>query len=307
MSPGKATQTASVPPTLGQLLAAEHIMLPLDGETLRETLDLMLERLEARGFVRDANAIRRLLADTRMRDVVALGPDVVLPHFRTDAVTELTMAIGVSSRPIRVAEAPGLQPRVVILILAPREAATLYLQTVSTITRMVEKEGVVERIIAAKSAAEILDIPEIGAARIQPRLTVGDIMSHRIWSVSPDQSAREAVDLMVRRRVGALPVVGEKAEVLGIVTDRELMSALLPQIPRAGDEADSPRRAAALRDTRVRDIMSRSVLCIADEMGLNEVATLMINKDVEQVPVVSDGRLVGMLTRSDIIRKLFGR
>lgn len=293
--------------TLRELLSAEHIVLPLEGATLREALDQMLERLEQRGLVRDASGIRRLLGETRMRDVVALGPDVVLPHFRTDAVAGLTMAIGVAREPIRVADAPGLEPRIVILILAPREAATLYLQTVSTITRMLEDPGVVERLAAATTPAEIIDIPELAAARIQPRLTVGHIMSHRVWSVSPDQSAREAVDLMVRRRVAALPVVGEKAEVLGIVTDRELMSALLPQIPRAGDEAGSPGRAAALRDTRVRDIMSRSVLCIAEEMGLNEVATLMINKDVEQVPVVSEGRLVGMLTRSDIIRKLFGR
>lgn len=293
--------------TLRELLSAEHVVLPLEAGTLREALDQMLERLEQRGLVRDASAIRRLLSDTRMRDVVALGPDVVLPHFRTDAVTDLTMAIGISTRPIRVVDAPGLQPRIVILILAPREAATLYLQTVSTISRMLEDDAVVERLAGAASADDVLAMPELQAARIQPRLTVRDIMSHRVWSVSPDQSAREAVDLMVRRRVAALPVVGEKGEVLGVVTDRELMSALLPQIPRAGDEADSPRRAAALRDSRVRDIMSRSVLCIAEEMGLNEVATLMINKDVEQVPVVSAGRLVGVLTRSDIIRKLFGR
>ena len=293
--------------TLRDLLSADHIVLPLEGETLREALDEMLERLEQRGLVRDANVVRRLLADTRMRDVVAIGADIVLPHFRTDAVSELTMAIGIAPQPIRVADAPGLQPSIVILILAPREAATLYLQTVSTISRVVDMPGVVERIGNARSAEDVLAMPELSQARIQPRLTVRDIMSHRVWSVSPDQSAREAVDMMVRRRINALPVVGQKDEVLGIVTDRELMSALLPQIPRAGDEADSPRRAAALRDTRVRDIMSRSVLCIADEMGLNEVATLMINKDVEQVPVVSHGRLVGVLTRSDIIRKLFGR
>lgn len=293
--------------TLRDLLTSDQIVLPLGGASLREALDQMLERLEQRGLVKDAGAVRRLLADSRMRDVVALSDLIVLPHFRTDAVADLTMAIGVSPRPIQVADAPGLQPRIVILILAPREAATLYLQTVSTISRMLEDDAVVQRFADATSADELLAIPALAMARIQPRLTVRDIMSQRVFSVTPDQSAREAVDLMVRRRINALPVVGEKLEVLGVVTDRELMSALLPQIPRAGDEADSPRRAAALRETRVRDIMSRSVLCIAEEMGLNEVATMMINKDVEQVPVVSEGRLTGMLTRSDIIRKLFGR
>jgi CBS domain-containing protein len=51
--------------------------------------------------------------------------------------------------------------------------------------------------------------------------------------------------------------------------------------------------------------MSRSVMCISEDQGLAEVATIMVNKDVERLPVVSEGRLTGFLTRGDIIRKLF--
>jgi CBS domain-containing protein len=53
--------------------------------------------------------------------------------------------------------------------------------------------------------------------------------------------------------------------------------------------------------------MTRSVLCISEELGLEEAANMMINKDVEQFPVTSEGKLTGFLTRGDIIRKLFGR
>lgn len=294
---------------LRDLLTPERVILPLRGTSLRDALTGMIDRLAERGELKKPDAVRRLLADTRMRDVVALGEMVVLPHFRTDAVDELLLAVGIAEEPIPVPEAQGaLRPRIVFLILAPREAAALYLQTVSTLTVALERGGgLVDRLLDATTPEQVVEAPEFEAARIQPRLSVRDIMSHHVWSVSPDQAAREAVDLMVRRRVNALPVVGEKGEVLGILTDKEVMSALLPQIPRAGDEAATAKRAAALRDTKIRDIMSRSVLCIAEEMGLNEVATMMINKDVEQVPVVQEGRLTGILTRSDIIRKLFGR
>lgn len=294
---------------LSDLLTPERVVMPLRGASLRDALTSMIDHLGEHGVVDNVDVVRRLLSETRMRDVVALGERVVLPHFRTDAVDELILAVGIAPEPIPVPEAQGvLRPQVVFLILAPREAGTLYLQTVSTLTVTIEgHRRLVDRLLRAHSPQEVSSLPEFGAARVQPRLAVRDIMSHRVWSVSPDQAAREAVDLMVRRRVNALPVVGEKGEVLGIVSDKELMSALLPQIPRAGDEAADARRSAALRDTRVRDIMSRSVLCIAEEMGLNEVATMMINKDVEQVPVVSEGTLTGILTRSDIIRKLFGR
>ncbi len=56
----------------------------------------------------------------------------------------------------------------------------------------------------------------------------------------------------------------------------------------------------------VRDAMSRQVLCVAPHQPLAEVASLMSNKDVDRVPVVRDGRLVGFLTRGDIVRKLIG-
>ena len=56
----------------------------------------------------------------------------------------------------------------------------------------------------------------------------------------------------------------------------------------------------------VRDVMTRQVLCVAPEQPVAEVAALMSNKDVERVPVVREGRLVGFLTRGDIVRKLIG-
>jgi CBS domain-containing protein len=52
--------------------------------------------------------------------------------------------------------------------------------------------------------------------------------------------------------------------------------------------------------------MTRQVLCVSPEQPLADVASLMVNKDVDRVPVVGEGRLVGFLTRGDIVRKLLG-
>ena len=53
--------------------------------------------------------------------------------------------------------------------------------------------------------------------------------------------------------------------------------------------------------------MTRQVLCVSPEQPLAEVSLIMANKDVERVPVVREGRIVGLLTRGDIVRKLIGR
>ena len=104
---------------------------------------------------------------------------------------------------------------------------------------------------------------------------------------------------MSRYDLKAVPVVGEKREVLGMVTDRDLLRHLLPQLLQQG----APESAGAPAPS-VREIMSRSVMCVSEDQGVSDVASIMINKDVERVPVVNEGKLVGFLTRGDIIRKL---
>ncbi|MEX0891465.1 MAG: CBS domain-containing protein [Gemmatimonadota bacterium] len=288
------------------VLPREHVVVPLDGATLREAVADLARHLAAVGAVSDAGVVEQGLSGARARDIVVIADQVALPHYRTDAVDRLVVGLGVAPEPLVVegAEEEGPRPRIVALILAPPDTATLYLQTISALARLFRRDPVVEQLSRARSIDDVLSLPEFAGLRIQPRLTVRDIMVHRGQSVAPDTPLREAIDLMVTRRLRALPVVGEKREVLGIISEWDLMKALRPRIPRADAEGEE---AASAPELKVRDIMSRTVLCLSEDMGLEEVASMMINKDVEQFPVTSEGKLTGFLTRGDIIRKLFGR
>ena len=288
-----------------ELLPREHIVTPLRATTLRDALSELVSLLAGLGHVRDTEKVERGLNGPRARDIVAVAPDVVLPHYRTAAVDALHVALGLAPHGLDARDM-GIEtrPRVVALILAPTDAATLYLQTVAALARVFRDPRTVDRIVAAATPEEVLSAADLANLRLQPRLTVRDIMIHGVSSVTPTTSVRDAVDLMLRRRLRAIPVVGEKLEVLGIISEWDIMRGLLPQIPRAGQESGTDNVPETLR---VRDIMTRSVLCISEELGLEEAANMMINKDVEQFPVTSEGKLSGFLTRSDIIRKLFGR
>jgi CBS domain-containing protein/mannitol/fructose-specific phosphotransferase system IIA component (Ntr-type) len=263
----------------------------------------MVIRLTMSGAVRDRQAVED--AFDAKRDIVAVAPDVVLPHYRTDAVDRLLVGLGVAPAGLDASDL-GIysRPRLVGLILAPRETTTLYLQAVAVLARLLRDPERVDRMASAEGPAAVLQHAELGDIRLQPRLSVRDIMVHSADSVTPGSPLRIAVDLMVRARMRAVPVVGEKQEVLGVVTEWDVMRALLPQIPRAGQDSSEPAVPEAMR---VKDVMTRSVLCISEELGVEEAANMMINKDVEQFPVTSDGKLTGFVTRGDIIRKLFGR
>ena len=147
---------------------------------------------------------------------------------------------------------------------------------------------------------------------VKRELLVRDVLTPWVISTGPEATVSEAAALMARHHLAALPVVSEEKEVLGMVSYGELLRHLLPGYakrksgelaarPSAADQADRDRR-----EMPIREAMDRSVLCIADDQLLTEIATLMVNKNLDRVPVVREGALVGLLTREDIVRRLFG-
>ena len=130
------------------------------------------------------------------------------------------------------------------------------------------------------------------------------------YRVYPETPFLEVVDLMVRRALHAVPVVGRDYEVLGIITSGDALSTMLPRFRAAGGVpagATGPGGALAdpdLESLTAREVMTRTVLCVSENESLLEAATMMTNRDVEQLPVVREGRLVGFVTRDVVLRTL---
>jgi CBS domain-containing protein/mannitol/fructose-specific phosphotransferase system IIA component (Ntr-type) len=290
-----------------EVLRPEHIVAPLATETLRASIVALVQRLVETGAIARPERLEKLASDERVRDVIHVGDRVLLPHLRSEAVDRLVVAIGIAPKPLQMRPAAerGTE-QIVVLVLAPPEAAHQYLQMVAALARALRSATAVERLLEARSPAEVLAIPEIRDLTVQPRLAVRDLMTQRVYRVFPDTPVRELLDLMGRHQLKAVPVVGEKREVLGVVTDRDILRHLLPAIGRAGaGERLADAEDETLYTTPVRDIMSRSVMCISEDQTLSEVVATMINKDVERLPVVHEGRLTGFITRTDVLRKLF--
>jgi CBS domain-containing protein len=128
-------------------------------------------------------------------------------------------------------------------------------------------------------------------------LRVDDALEPVIFRVRPETTLGEILNTMVGNRVGAVPVVGERSEVLGIITSGDVLDQLLRDSPTD----DSP---PAVDRLTARDIMTRTVLCVAEGQALKDAARMMVNKGIEQLPVVREGELVGIVTRSKVLRAL---
>jgi CBS domain-containing protein len=245
--------------------------------------------------------------EDRPEDMVAMGDRAFLLHFRTDAARELVIAVGTAAHPVSRELGDGDQQsaRIVLFIVAPPRLAAPYLQVLAAFSRLFSQPALVEAMLAERTAAGLAVLLANAEYEAPERLSVRDIMTEQPRVVTADTPLRQAAQDMVRAGIGGLPVVDAGGRVIGMLSERELMRHLLSAYLQgaSGGAATTPPDAAR---RLVRDVMTRQVLCVSPDQPLAEVASIMTSKDVDRVPVVSGGELVGLLTRGDIVRKLIG-
>jgi CBS domain-containing protein/mannitol/fructose-specific phosphotransferase system IIA component (Ntr-type) len=298
---------------LSDLLAVDRIAVPVAAGSLEAVARELLERLVDAGVVADPQALRERIDEDRPEDIVAMGDRAFLLHYRTEAVTELSVALGIAREPIcrQLGEGEAQCARIMLLVTSPPRDAARYLQIVGAFARILSSVERVDALLAEPTAAAVAAFPEFRSHELPEQLTVREMMNDRPITTAPDALLRDAAREMVRTRVSALPVVDGDGRLLGMLSSRDLVRDLLGTYLQGGATRQTPthgagRAAAAGSRRTVREVMTRQVLCVSPDQPLAEVASLMSNKDVERVPVVRDGRLVGFLTRGDIVRRLIG-
>ena len=133
---------------------------------------------------------------------------------------------------------------------------------------------------------------------------VKQLMSAAVVTIGQDASCREAVALMARRRIRHLPVVGRDGRMCGIVTDRDLRHHLFrPDVLREIGSVPADRLLSAVR---VRELMSTPVISIGAEDTLEEAAARMRGSKIGALPVVEGREVVGILTETDVLRRIVG-
>jgi CBS domain-containing protein len=143
-------------------------------------------------------------------------------------------------------------------------------------------------------------------------MKVSDVMTRTPLTTSPDASLEDAANLMVRTQVSGLPVVDAKGAVVGILTEGDLLRRV--ELGTAGRPAGwlssflAPGRAAQdyvrTHGRKVREIMTSEVVSTSADAPLSEVAALMQAQQVKRLPVLQKGRLIGIISRADLLRAL---
>jgi CBS domain-containing protein len=144
--------------------------------------------------------------------------------------------------------------------------------------------------------------------------TVADVMSRNPIAVNPETPLDEAIKILAERRISGLPVVDENGQLVGILSEGDLMwresgvtpppyIMLLDSVIYLENPARYQRELHKALGQTVGDVMSKKVLTVSPDKPLNEAARLMHEKGVHRLPVIDDrNEVVGILTRGDVVR-----
>ncbi|HEY66629.1 MAG TPA: CBS domain-containing protein [Caldilineae bacterium] len=117
-----------------------------------------------------------------------------------------------------------------------------------------------------------------------------NVKGRDVWSVSPDATVYEALQLMADKNIGAVLVV-EEGEVVGILSERDYARKVI-------------LKGRSSLNTPVKEIMTSKVYYVSPEQTIEECMTLMTEKRIRHLPVLEDGRLVGIISIGDVVKAI---
>ena len=296
---------------LANLLMDRRINIDLKAKNKEQAVRELLEMLRQEEIPVDYDTVLSSITEREEVEDTSYGHGFAFPHARTDAVSEMYILIGVSRHGLEDKTSDGVPLHVICLLLTPSTIAKLYLQTLSGLAAFGRLEGALDRILAVSNKSDLIKLIADANVTVDKELMVKDVMRHDVATVTPDDTLKEVANKMFRHRLSALAVVDTANKLLGVINDRDLIKAALPDyralISNLNYSLDVEPFEELLKQEdkiKVAQLYRDDFEVTTPETRIVEVAAMMIFKDIRRVFVTANANLVGVLLRKDIVNMI---
>jgi len=119
-------------------------------------------------------------------------------------------------------------------------------------------------------------------------MLVKEAMNKGVKTIRPSDTVKNAAQIMNENRIGSLVVVSGTGEVVGIITERDILTDIVAESKNA-------------EDVKIEEIMTKNIITISPEKSLEDAADVMTENKIKKLPVVENGKLIGIITATDLI------
>jgi CBS domain-containing protein len=133
-------------------------------------------------------------------------------------------------------------------------------------------------------------------------MKVQEIMSHPVITVPPGLPVKHVAAILVEKRISGVPVADENDRLLGIVTEADLLPLETEPDPRSQILPSAPGQEPL--PVTAEEAMTHDVICLGEDADVAEAARMMLERNVKRIPIIASGRVVGIVSRRDILKVL---
>lgn len=276
-------------------------------EVLMELLRLLVSH---RGIGNVDTVFSALVArEQEMPTMVA--PGIAMPHARLEGIDNLVVSVATSRQGIRFSEGENGIAHLVILILAAKAAPGMYLHAACSLAKMLKDPASVSRIAELKTAEDVWRFFHRGGLILPDYICAGDIMTRDVVTVQETDTLEQAIDMFVKHKVTELAVVDKDGDLVGMVSEDELLRVCLPDyilwMEDLSPIINFQPFVEILRHeskTWLAEIMSSDYATVPEDAPAIRVAKELCKHHALQVFVVRGKQLVGVISLQDFINKV---
>lgn len=253
----------------------------------------------------------------REREVsTALGSGISIPHARIENFDDFIISIALLKKPINMKVAgtdKDDEVSFVMLIISDILKNKNILKTMSAISKMALKNpDLLEKIKKATSANEVIKLFEEANIEIEHRITADDVLSHDVSPLGEDATLEDVAKRFILEKVSGLPVVDKNNNFLGEITERELIEFGMPKYTSLLEDLNfltvgEPFEEYLLNEktATIKELFRHGkTIQIDRNTPIMEICSIIVKKGVTRLYVVDKGKYIGMIQRSDIIKKV---
>ncbi len=294
---------------LSSLLNPDNIII---GSSVRSKEDAIIEIYKQikknYRFRMDTELIKQTIQERENLGGTSFESGIAVPHARLDDFDDLLIGILIPDSPITD---NGIELKMVVLILTSKAVSNIYLNTLAAFIKLSRNSSLFSDIISHKTGEELVSYIEKQNIKVKEEVTVANIMTEDVISLTPDATIRELADTFYKNDIGYVPVVTDNGEFAGEIN---LVMLIKEGIPDYASQLghlkflksfEPLERLFRMEDEIViRDIMKKPSVTFSRDTSIIEAALEFTNTKRRHIPVVEENKVVGIVALADILNRI---
>jgi len=297
---------------LSSLLDSDLIFFDIEGENRQTVYTNLISKLsEKKSLPESTEKIVNKMIDREDMLSIAYEKSFAFPHLRMPQLNDLYIVIGILKKPVKLKNNDVSKTQIITAFLISGNTSEIYLMSLSAFTKFLMKNDNSTQLIKSEKASRFIEILNKNQVNVKDTITAEDIMITEYPYVEKNDSISKVLDLYASEKKLTLPVIEQDRTFLGQIDSFDLLGRSIPKYMMLLNNhqflTSFEPFGKLIEDeeiTYVRDFIIESSMIISPETPLIQLTLYLLKKDLNNLFVVKNGKLLGIVTMQEIIKKV---